>query len=226
MTRPHLALAAVFLAVWPAHAETSELNALLNALEQDRPDSESLMEALRQQEDSGEKKELTALLQTLEEPDKKTPAPRKTRPASPPAPRKTAPPVKINPPAAPAPAHNTPAPQTAAPETGTVADAKELLRDPFWPVGFKPASLSEKTENETAQQTSVSDADWDAAKRQLNISGTSRINGQQAVIINGLTYLAGNTVSVKIGNNSYSWEIREIRADGAVIFERKNLHQQ
>ena len=75
-------------------------------------------------------------------------------------------------------------------------------RDPFWPVGYAPESVMERT---------FGGVDWKGATGQLKIQTPSRSpNGDYFVIISGQAVAVGETVEIKYLNYVYTWTVQSI----------------
>ena len=98
---------------------------------------------------------------------------------------------------------------------------QELLRDPFWPVGFFPPNWQKRTEMQ-----GVGDMDgsgWKTAAAKVRISGTSRLGGRTAAIINGELKSEGDPVEVLHEGRIYRWEIIGIDAAGQVQLKKLGI---
>jgi len=81
------------------------------------------------------------------------------------------------------------------PEKEPVGDrVQELLRDPFWPVGFYPEGWQKRT---SAQSEPDMDASgWKTAAGKIKISGASKLGGRTVAIVNGELRSTGDPVEV------------------------------
>lgn len=86
------------------------------------------------------------------------------------------------------------------------------LRDPFWPVGWKPPSLGRVAESEDLAAMSK----WRAAERLLKVSGLSRKpDGTYLAILEKAGIVEkGDMVSVKYLGLTYKWRIKDITGEG------------
>ncbi|NOU36751.1 MAG: hypothetical protein HOO88_08275 [Kiritimatiellaceae bacterium] len=114
------------------------------------------------------------------------------------------------------------APESADPKKETAGEwVQEPLRDPFWPIGFFPQNWQKK-----ANVQSVSDlggAGWKAASAKIRISGTSRLGGRTAAIINGDLKIAGDPIEVLHEGKTYQWKIDGINAAGQIQLKRLGI---
>ena len=109
-------------------------------------------------------------------------------------------------------------PASAIPKTETVEKwERDLLRDPFWPVGFFPEGWQKK---QSAQGSDSDESGWKAAAGRIRISGTSRMGGRTAAIINGELKNTGDQVEVVQGGITYQWQILGIDANGQVQLKK------
>ena len=119
----------------------------------------------------------------------------------------------------------TPVEQPAAPAASKKETddrwAQELLRDPFWPVGFFPEGWKKKT---VVQGDGDLDASgWKAAAGKIRISGTSRLGGKTVAIINGELKGIGEQFEILHAGKTYQWQIVEISADGRIQLKKQGI---
>ena len=95
---------------------------------------------------------------------------------------------------------------------------QELLRDPFWPVGFFPQDWQQKSSAQSA--TDMAGSGWKAAFAKLKVSGTSRLGDRTAAIVNGELKNIGEQVEVLYEGRIYQWEIVGIDATGQIQVKR------
>ena len=132
-------------------------------------------------------------------------------------------------PAATTPAQSVPTAQPVESGAGSVpsesetADKweRELLRDPFWPVGYFPADW--KKEKTVDRGANLDEAGWKAASEKIRISGTSQLAGRTAAIINGELKLTGDLVVVLHEGKTYQWQITVIGGDGQVQLRKQGI---
>ncbi len=94
-----------------------------------------------------------------------------------------------------------------------------VKRDPFWPVGYIPEKL--KVEPVKEVKVLTGGAGWKNAMKQVAIQGvSSRSGGGFYAVINGKIKSIGETVTVKIGQVSYTWVIDEISPPSSVKLRR------
>ena len=139
--------------------------------------------------------------------------------SSPEAPQQAAPAAKPSAPAGvPAPAAKAVPATPAKPEPEL---EQELLRDPFWPIGYFPKDWNQK--KSAGGSAEVPESLWQAAKRGLRISGTSNLGGKTAAIINGELKAAGDQVEVMYEGKTYQWQIIGIDAKGQVQLKKLGI---
>lgn len=114
-------------------------------------------------------------------------------------------------------------PVTLAPASaGKVLSGKpepELLRDPFWPIGFFPPNWQRKAD--VQGQVDQNDAGgWMAASAGLRVSGTSRLGDRTAAVINGELKSVGEKIEVLHNGKMYQWEIIGIGAGGQIQLKK------
>ena len=95
---------------------------------------------------------------------------------------------------------------------------QELLRDPFWPVGFFPQDWQQKSSVQSASD--VAGSGWKSAFAKLRVSGTSRLGDRTAAIVNGELKNIGEQVEVSYEGRIYQWEIVGIDATGQIQVKR------
>lgn len=95
----------------------------------------------------------------------------------------------------------------AAPE----AIALESLRDPFWPVGFRPVPVSEKQIHEQVSRIREL-THWPT----LALRGITRTGkGEYIAIIEGVGLVEpGDIISMRKGGLIYRWRINDVTAEG------------
>ena len=109
---------------------------------------------------------------------------------------------------------------SSAPEKETTEKPEqELLRDPFWAIGFFPPNWQRRANAQS--QSSAGDAGgWTAASAGLRVSGTSRLGDRTAAIINGEMRSVGEQVEVLHEGKMYQWEIIGIGANGQIQLKK------
>ena len=98
---------------------------------------------------------------------------------------------------------------------------QELLRDPFWPVGFFPEGWQKKRTPQSKLDVDVSG--WNMAAGKIKISGTSRLGGRTAAIVNGDLKSTGDQIEVVSEGRTYQWQIVGIEADGRVQLKKLGI---
>ena len=111
---------------------------------------------------------------------------------------------------------------SAAPEKKAGEEwERELLRDPFWPVGYFPADW--KKEKKVEDRDDLEGTGWKAASAKLRISGTSQLGGRTAAIINGELKVVNDPVEVFYEGKTYQWQVVEIGADGQIQLKKLGI---
>ncbi|MFA6174664.1 MAG: hypothetical protein WC334_03720 [Kiritimatiellales bacterium] len=98
---------------------------------------------------------------------------------------------------------------------------QELLRDPFWPVGFFPENWQKKTS--VQGEPDLDSSGWKSAAGKIKISGTSKLGGRTAAIVGGELKSTGDHVEVFSEGKTYQWEIVGIDADGRVQLKKTGI---
>jgi hypothetical protein len=101
---------------------------------------------------------------------------------------------------------------TAAAEAEPAALKDSVMRDPFWPVGYWPASPEvKKQQAEVKQKQAKAEVQWPP----LTVKGISQVGGRYLAIVDGAGLVeAGQQVTVRNGNLLFTWQIQDIRAEG------------
>jgi hypothetical protein len=95
---------------------------------------------------------------------------------------------------------------------------QELLRDPFWPIGFFPEDWQKKS---TKNDANMDGQDWKAAAAKISIDGTSRMGDKMLAIINGELKNVGDLVVVIYKGKTYQWKIFGIDSSGKVQLQKQ-----
>ena len=92
-------------------------------------------------------------------------------------------------------------------------------RDPFWPVGYRPA-VEEETppaekpavvpEKPKPPEPPAPVADWEAARKLLNVSAFGEKNAVRFCLVNGKLVQEGDFVSVIHRSMEYTWQVKRI----------------
>jgi len=106
------------------------------------------------------------------------------------------------------------------PETPEVWE-RDLLRDPFWPVGFYPPNWQRKSEVQSGAD--IGGSSWKAASTKLQISGTSQLGDRAVAIINGELKGEGDKVEALHDGRIYQWEIVGIDAEGQIQLKKLGI---
>ncbi len=122
--------------------------------------------------------------------------------------------------------------QVAAPATPTILsklpvkpkeevfsrEEQELLRDPFWSVGFYPEGWQKKKNSQGSAELDASG--WNAAIGKMKISGTSQLGTRTMAIVNGELKSVGDLIEVLVEGKPYQWQIIKIESDGQVQLKK------
>lgn len=98
-------------------------------------------------------------------------------------------------------------------------NAIQLLRDPFWPIGWTPPSAGEAAEaSGPVEQRPKGPVRWDEAARQLEVTALTQLpTGGYVAVLKGLgVFEKGDTISVNYGGLTYRWEVQSITSEGIV----------
>ena len=98
---------------------------------------------------------------------------------------------------------------------------QELLRDPFWPVGYFPPDWQKETAFQS--EPDLDGSGWKAASAKIQISGTSRLGGRAAAIINGELKSTGEQVEILHEGKTYQWQIVGMDADGRIQLKKLGI---
>ena len=98
---------------------------------------------------------------------------------------------------------------------------QELLRDPFWPIGFFPENWQKKMSVPGGIDTDTSG--WKTAASKIVISGTSKLGGRTAAIVNGELKSIDDQVEVLSEGKTYQWKIVGIEADGRIQLKKLGI---
>ena len=108
---------------------------------------------------------------------------------------------------------------SASEKETTEKPEQELLRDPFWAIGFFPPNWQKKA-NVKSQLGAGDAGGWTAASAGLRISGTSRLGDRTVAIINGEMKSVGEQVGTSYDGKMYQWEIIGIGANGQIQLKK------
>lgn len=99
---------------------------------------------------------------------------------------------------------------------------QELLRDPFWPIGFFPPNWQRKAD--VSGPLDMGDTGgWTAASTKLRVSGTSQLGDRTVAIINGEMKSVGEQIEILHEGKMYQWEIIGIGANGQIQLKKKGI---
>ena len=128
--------------------------------------------------------------------------------------------MTLNPPSAVKSPAGKSVPLPSAPEKETTEKPdQELLRDPFWAIGFFPPNWQRKTSAQS-QPGAGDTSGWTAASAELRISGTSRLGDRTVAIINGEMKSVGEQIEVFHEGKTYQWEVIGIGANGQIQLKK------
>ena len=104
-------------------------------------------------------------------------------------------------------------------------NADATLRDPFWPVDYRPGGETEKESNATGEEKGYGSppegGNWNGAMGRITINGaSSRAGGDFFAAVNGEVKAVGDTVSVQVDGTTYVWEVETIQPPGSVKLRR------
>ncbi len=116
-----------------------------------------------------------------------------------------------------------PAPDPVAAPPAEAAPPVEL-RDPFWPVGYKPPPPKSKTAKKVDEAPKPAapveiPPKWDEARKQVNVKGIMKRAGGYMAVINNQVCSENDTISTTYDGRKYVWRIGTITEKG-VTFER------
>jgi len=127
--------------------------------------------------------------------------------------------LTLNPPSAvKAPAGKSVVPSASEKET-TEKQEQELLRDPFWAIGFFPPNWQRRAITQN-QSGAGEKGGWLAASTGVRVSGTSRLGDRTVAVINGELKSVGEKVEVLHDGKMYQWEIIGIGANGQIQLKK------
>ena len=98
------------------------------------------------------------------------------------------------------------------------------LRDPFWPVGYKPPPPKSKTVRKVDESPKPAapveiPPKWDEARKLVNVKGIMKRAGGFMAVINNQVCSENDTISTTLDGRKYVWRIGSITEKG-VTFER------
>ncbi len=97
----------------------------------------------------------------------------------------------------------------------------EMLRDPFWPVGYYPPDWQSADMNEDV--SALPGSNWDVPTKLIRVTGTSRMGNQTAAIINGEVKSIGDLVEIRYEGQVYQWTLKDVKPSGKVSLERHGV---
>ncbi len=113
--------------------------------------------------------------------------------------------------------------QPAATNVQAEAAAKtdlEVLRDPFWPIGYTPAPAPDADVAEGPQMSYLDELKSRIRWPALRLKGVTRVGDRHLAIIDEVGLVeAGDTITLRRGELVYSWQIEDVTGKG-VAFKR------
>lgn len=95
-----------------------------------------------------------------------------------------------------------------------------MLRDPFWPVSYKPKAVVQPGKTAATPAAPVVETpQWDDAMKLLVVRGIMKTPAGYIANIDGQIIVQGETVSASYAGRKYTWKIESINASG-VSFQR------
>ncbi len=116
------------------------------------------------------------------------------------------------------------------PTVAAAATNAPAFRDPFWPIGYRPAT-EETPPRHTPQPVAETPAppppeppkpvaDWEAARKLLKVRAYAEKDGRKGCLVNDKFVEEGGLVSVVYQSMLYTWRVRNISRDFAgIVFE-------
>lgn len=100
-----------------------------------------------------------------------------------------------------------------------------VKRDPFWPVGYVPKEVqSQMLKKSSKSSLQIGGNSWREAMKKVVINGvSSRSDSEYYAVINGTIKSVGDTVSVTLGNTTYTWAVDNIKPPGSVKLRRVSV---
>lgn len=91
-----------------------------------------------------------------------------------------------------------------------------MLRDPFWPIGWRPPDFGKVTNVAGEDRSGI--IKWNEAEKLLSLSGiTKSASGKDMAVIKGAGIVEeGDTIAVTYRGLVYKWKVRKITRDGVV----------
>jgi hypothetical protein len=107
--------------------------------------------------------------------------------------------------------------------SGEKTPLSSIKRDPFWPVGYQPKTMSTQDMSDVKQEPVPvgGQGEWDAAMKQIVINGvSSSADGDFFAVINGEIKSVGATVVATHGGRKYTWMVDSIKPPESVKLRR------
>ena len=102
------------------------------------------------------------------------------------------------------------------------------MRDPFWPIGFRPerpagASGGERPADGEEATYKGGASQWTAALKELHIDGVSRKDERMIAVVNGEIVEPGDMVTAELGGLEFRWRLESVQEDGSLRFKRLKI---
>jgi hypothetical protein len=99
------------------------------------------------------------------------------------------------------------------------APGAEHVRDPFWPVGYRPASEAPQEEPETSvlDLSRLSPEEQAIIKSHLKVGGILQQGNERIAIINTDVVKEGDTVALRVSGQTYRFLIRSLEPRNIVL---------
>ncbi len=108
----------------------------------------------------------------------------------------------------------------APPALAAAGDATNAVapqwRDPFWPVGYRPAPELVRAAEAAVTVVPVQSR-WQEARKRLKIQGLTHGNLRFMAVINGRMVETGDRVGVEMDGVRYRWRVQEITHQGVTL---------
>ena len=101
-----------------------------------------------------------------------------------------------------------------------------VQRNPFWPVDAPPPSTTGNTTEENVKKIDLDVVDWSLAEKELkDVKIITDTKGNHLVAIRGGSIIAGigETISVTVGSNLYTWKVRDISTKNGLKIDRQGV---
>jgi hypothetical protein len=94
-----------------------------------------------------------------------------------------------------------------------------VLRDPFWPIGYRPASTATASalSSGSPPQAAPTEEQWEAARRKVVVQGVTRRGDRAMAIINDRVIGVGEIVEAREGGFIFRWRVEAVEESGVII---------